>query len=89
MKTTDEERFAKLESLEDGWFDGEWGKPINPKAIQLAKTFIKVTGCTTHAIFPTENGGVQIEWLTEKDCVCVEFYSDDTLDIMGEVFVLD
>ena len=58
-----------MANLKDNW-DSYGAAPINPKAIEIAKTINNIlVGFTA---VPTPNGGVQLEKHTNKDSIEIE-----------------
>lgn len=59
------ERIAELGSFEQGWLDGG-GEAVSPEALRVAETLtleIMTRGeCGWPVLFPTEEGGVQLQW---------------------------
>jgi hypothetical protein len=62
---------AKMKELEDGWLDGE-GKAPDPAGLDWLKSvFPKTFGIQTF-FYPTPEGGVQMEWVTNPIAVSLE-----------------
>jgi hypothetical protein len=61
-----------LEKLEDGWLDGE-GKKQSDKAIATASLV------NTPKVYPTPDGGVQIEWYVGNSYMIVEIANDGVI----------
>lgn len=60
------ERLATLAALEDGWADGD-GQPISLPSVEFVSTIwqaLQLAKAETPAIFPTEEGGLQMEWVS-------------------------
>ncbi|WP_143543593.1 hypothetical protein [Rhodococcus sp. BUPNP1] len=58
-------KLGELKSLDDGWLDGDSGKPLEPDVLEFAErlhSFLLEHEANTQYIFPTENGGIQFEW---------------------------
>lgn len=58
------ERFAGLSALQPGWLNG-LGKAVKDENIMLAQEIVAETvkrGVELPSIFPTEDGGVSLEW---------------------------
>ena len=64
--TPSEKRFCELETLEDGWLDGE-GLAPNEGALEGSRSALDglvPLGLPWPRIFATPEGGVQMEWTT-------------------------
>jgi hypothetical protein len=67
--------------LEPDW-DGEDAEPIAPKAIDNCIEFLQnYKGTLNFEAFPNMDGsvGLQADFNTETDCVCVDFPGDGTV----------
>jgi hypothetical protein len=76
-----ERRLDELSKLEHGWLDG-YGEVIHPDNIENAKLFIEFAGISEFAIFPTESGGVQLEWVSSNKYMEICFDVNDTAENM-------
>lgn len=64
------ERLSYLETIEDGWYDGE-GEAINPDVVNMANTILSSLDSSAFhipALFPligddTNEGGILMEWV--------------------------
>lgn len=69
-----EDRLKELSELEDGWCNGH-GKAPSPQSIESARLINSLLpDC---AISPTEDGGIQIEWVYQED-----FLYDQSIEIL-------
>jgi len=62
----DENRLDHLTSLKQGWYDGEQGQPIAAQALKTAGQAIgplRDLGYGQPLMYPTLDGGIQIEWV--------------------------
>lgn len=78
---------AALASLNTGWLDGD-GEVIGLASIEFARDLLtNINGkySDVPAVFPTEDGGVQLEWLSPKRHLAITI--EPNLNI--EAFVLD
>lgn len=70
-----EARLLEICQLEDGWLDGEEGIPMNAEtrdsAWEVCKT-VEKDGYPRPGIFPTTEGGIQLEWILGKEQSCQE-----------------
>lgn len=69
-------RFDELRKLEDGWLDGE-GRAPRPKDLEwleaaLANMMRKHPGFPCGRVYPTEEGGVIVEWTTDAHDASLE-----------------
>lgn len=61
-------RIAELAQLQDGWLDGNGLAPTKPalhRADVLALTLASVVNLPYPGIFPSEEGGIQFEWIPQ------------------------
>lgn len=75
------EIFDTLETLKDGWHDGE-GRAPTSEAIAATRKLLKNLDILRFAVFPTISGGVQFE---TPDMGDVEFRIDASGTIVAEV----
>lgn len=62
------ERLIALAGLENGWGDGE-GQPVSLPTVEFVSKIwqaLEAQAIETPAIFPTEEGGLQMEWVTDS-----------------------
>lgn len=62
------ERLTALAGLENGWGDGE-GQPVSLPTIEFVSKIwqaLEAQAVETPAIFPTEEGGLQMEWVSNS-----------------------
>lgn len=79
------DRLAELESWEG---DSEIPR-VSPHALLRARQFLDISG-SDPSIFPTYEGGISLEWLTEHQHMTVEFFAEtDPERLDGEVFIFD
>lgn len=77
-------RLADFHRLAGGWYNGD-GEKISPRAIRAAETFLirRPTFAETYGLFPTEGGGVLVEFQTNGWDISVEFYASGEIEIFG------
>ncbi|MEU4472200.1 hypothetical protein [Micromonospora sp. NPDC023888] len=71
-------RIDALESLEPGWLDGE-GEPPAREVLARLRHLALVLAAPIHPpvrIYPTPEGGVQLEWTNETHEYSIEFHPD-------------
>lgn len=71
-----ERRLAELGTIEQGWFDGEHGEPVDEAAFDAAGGFLEAladTDVSPPHLFPTPDGGIQAQWRDDANTVSVEF----------------
>jgi hypothetical protein len=79
------ERFAEFEALESGWLDG-YGLPIHPVPIALAKELLGLldtAGIPGPGVFPTEEGGVSLEWIDAESFLGLEMLSTGIVELFA------
>lgn len=65
-------RLAELRALEPGWLDGE-GEPVSDRAAQGARALLGyLVQPVRPRLYPTEDGGVRIEWTVGARDLSVE-----------------
>jgi hypothetical protein len=70
-----ETRLLEICQLKDGWLDGEEGLPLSAESSDSAWEICKRVekdGYPRPGIFPTPEGGIQLEWALGKDRECRE-----------------
>ncbi|CCQ47184.1 hypothetical protein ARTSIC4J27_3164 [Pseudarthrobacter siccitolerans] len=78
---------AELASLNPGWLDGD-GEIIELPSIEFARDLLgtlQEERLAQPAVFPTEAGGVQLEWLSQQRHIAITVEPDLTI----EAFFLD
>ena len=74
------DRLTELSKLESGWLDG-FGKAIAPEILKLLEKNIPIfikNKIPTGSIFPTEDGGISIEWVIGRKDISLEINPDKT-----------
>lgn len=81
-------RLQELKELKDGWYDGEGKAPDRHKLDKFAKTFemIYPLDFPLPYVYPTPDGGIQLEWDLENDTVELELNLDS---LEGELLCVD
>lgn len=88
------DRFAELLSLERGWLSSEWnamntGEVISPETLVVAHRILsqcEERNWTLPRVYPTEEGGVQLEWGRVKWHSEIEIglrLADDTTSVIN------
>jgi hypothetical protein len=78
-------RLTEFASLLPGWFDGE-GKQISSIALDGAQMVLRVVGragLERPGVFPTEEGGVLVEWASESSVRSVEVLDDGSFEMFS------
>ena len=71
-----ESRLAELGTIEQGWFDGEHGEPVDDSVFEVTGVFLEELAAavaTPPNIFPTPEGGLQAQWRHDAITLSVEF----------------
>ncbi|MFC9092141.1 hypothetical protein [Streptomyces sp. NPDC057072] len=79
------ERLVDLQKLESGWLEGA-GESINRRVLRKVESLLLElldAGAPRPYIYPTENGGVQLEWSSEGGEVTAEVTRDEEIEIYG------
>lgn len=79
-----EMRLKRLSELEDGWRDGAGAAPSD-KAVAGARAFLRqrMGLADLYRIFPTEEGGIQFEFVLGEFDFTIEFGADGAVDLFG------
>lgn len=79
-----EMRLNRLAELTDGWHDGAGLAPSN-KAVEAARTFLRqrMSLADLYRIFPTEEGGIQFEFVLGGIDFTIEFGTEGAVDVFG------
>ncbi len=79
------ERLVELQKLESGWLEGA-GEGINRRVLRKVESLLLElldAGAQRPYIYPTENGGVQLEWSSEGGEVTAEVTREEEIEIYG------
>lgn len=80
----DSARLAHLATLSHGWYDNEQGEPIPTDVLEMARDAmdpLRALGVGEPLLYPTLEGGVQIEWSYLGITREVEIDSDLTMGV--------
>jgi hypothetical protein len=80
-----EDRLDQIAALEDGWLDGE-GKAATPAAIRAARVFGRLNTAVNWGTYPSEDGGVLLEWLDGGAHCSIEIHPNGET---GEFFIFE
>jgi hypothetical protein len=78
-------RLKELSELEDGWFDGS-GDKISRQVLRQTETLLLEcldARVERPRIFPTEKGGVRLEWALEEREVIAEVESGHVVNLFA------
>lgn len=77
-------RISELSQLQNGWHDGN-GLAITSQAVETANKVMNLNHEMNnhYSIFPTDEGGLLIEFIREKWDYSIEIHQDGKLEIYG------
>lgn len=84
QQTRIDERIDQLAALQAGWWDGS-GEPITAPVLAAARTLAYQLTDVTVRIYPTEDGGVTLEWSDGPHLIALEI----TANLRAEAMAVD
>lgn len=78
-------RIAELAALKPGWLDGS-GQEISGPVLHTAKSIATALPANLHplSIYPTEPGGIEIEWRDQHGTHSIDIQPDGTLFLLSD-----
>lgn len=79
------DRLTEIYNMKKGWLDGA-GETIDYPVIHTANALIKALPATLHplSIYPTEPGGIEIEWRDQHGTHSITVNPDQTLFLLSD-----
>lgn len=78
-------RFVEIAALRPGWLDGH-GEAISTTTAGLAARLAEAIPANLHplAVYPTEPGGIEIEWRDQQGAHSITVNPDGTLFLLSD-----
>ena len=74
----------KLFALEEGWLDGDAGKPVTEEARERSEKVLnamRAAGNPADSVFPVECGGLRFYWSESEDKLTVDIDPDGSVSL--------